>query len=127
MSDQNKHIENNPEFKGLKVNEGIDHPGSFSDHSVKRFLQKQRKILPVEEYVNGILSGNITLLSKAVTLVESSKPEHQIIAQQIIARCLPHAGKSIRVGITGVPGVGKSTFIEALGKYITGMGGKLAV
>jgi hypothetical protein len=51
MSDQNKHIENNPEFKGLKVNEGIDHPGSFSDHSVKRFLQKRRNLLPVEEYV----------------------------------------------------------------------------
>jgi LAO/AO transport system kinase len=127
MSDQNKHIENNPEFKGLKVNEGIDHPGSFSDHSVKRFLQKRRNLLPVEEYVHGILCGNITLLSKAVTLVESSKPEHQIIAQQIIARCLPHAGNSIRVGITGVPGVGKSTFIEALGTYITGSGGKLAV
>jgi LAO/AO transport system kinase len=127
MSDQNKHVENNPEFKSLKVNEGIDHPGSFSDHSVKRFLQKRRNLLPVEEYVHGILSGNITLLSKAVTLVESSKPEHQMIAQQIIARCLPHAGKSIRVGITGVPGVGKSTFIEALGSYITGRGGKLAV
>lgn len=127
MSNQNKHIENNPEFKGLKVNEGIEHPGSFSDHSVRRFLQKKRKLLPVEEYVDGILAGNITLLSKAVTLVESSKPEHQSIAQEIIVRCLPHSGNSIRVGITGVPGVGKSTFIEALGKHITGRGGKLAV
>ncbi|MGC9355358.1 MAG: methylmalonyl Co-A mutase-associated GTPase MeaB, partial [Mariniphaga sp.] len=83
MSEQNKHIENGPEFKGLKVNEGIDHPESFSDHSVRRFLQKKRKILPVDEYVNGILNGNITLLSKAVTLVESSKPEHQKVAQEI--------------------------------------------
>lgn len=127
MSEQNKHIENGPEFKGLKVNEGIDHPESFSDHSVRRFLQKKRKILPVDEYVNGILNGNITVLSKAVTLVESSKPEHQQVAQEIIMKCLPFAGKSIRIGITGVPGVGKSTFIEALGKYITGSGGKLAV
>lgn len=127
MSEQNKHIENNLGFKGLKVNDGVEHPGSFSDHSVKRFLQKRRKLLPVEEYVDGILKGNITLLSKAVTLVESSKPEHQKVAQEIIARCLPYAGKSIRIGITGVPGVGKSTFIEALGKYITGGGGKLAV
>lgn len=127
MSDQNKHFENSLEFKGLKVNKGIDHPGSFSEHSVKRFLQKRRKLLPVQDYVDGILEGKITILSKAVTLVESSKPEHQDIAQQIIARCLPHSGKSIRIGITGVPGVGKSTFIEVMGKYITSRGSKLAV
>jgi LAO/AO transport system kinase len=127
MPNQNKHIENNPEFKGLKVNAGIAHPGSFSDHSVQRFLQKKRKLLTADGYVNGILEGNITLLSKAVTLVESSRSEHQAIAQEIIVRCLPHAGKSVRVGITGVPGVGKSTFIETLGSNITGRGGRLAV
>jgi LAO/AO transport system kinase len=127
MSEQKKHIENSPEFKGLLVNEGVEHPGSVDDHSVRRFLQKKRKLLPVEDYVNGILAGNITLLSKAVTLVESSKPEHQQVAQEIIVQCLPHSGKSLRIGITGVPGVGKSTFIEALGSYITGRGGKLAV
>ncbi len=127
MADKPKHIENNPEFKGLKVNEGIIQPEPVDNHSVSRFLKKSRKLLPVEEYVGGILKGNITLLSKAVTLVESSRPEHQQIAQEIIMRCLPYSGNSIRIGITGVPGVGKSTFIEALGSYITGRGGKLAV
>lgn len=127
MSDKNKHIENNPEYKGLAVNEGVENPGSVTDHSIRQFVKKKRKILPVDEYVTGILSGNITLLSKAVTMVESSKQEHQQIAQEIISRCLPHSGKSIRIGITGVPGVGKSTFIEALGSFITRRGGKLAV
>ena len=127
MKEHIKHIENRPEFKALNVNYGVEHPDSVDTHSVQRFLGKKRKLLTVDEYVSGILGGNITLLSKAVTLVESSKIEHQKIAQQIIAKCLPHSGGSIRIGITGVPGVGKSTFIEALGSYITGRGGKLAV
>lgn len=123
----NHHIENSEDYKGLKVNEGISQPDSVDDDSVKRFVSKRRKLLPAGDYVSGILKGDITLLSRAVTLVESSKPEHQKIAQEIIAQCLPHSGNSIRIGITGVPGVGKSTFIETLGKYITGSGGKLAV
>ncbi len=127
MSKKEKHFENSADFKALKVNDGIEHPGTFSKDSVQRFLRKKRELLSVDEYMEGILSGNITLLSKAVTLVESSKPEHQEIAQEVIARCLPHSGNSIRIGITGVPGAGKSTFIEALGSYITGQGGKLAV
>lgn len=121
------HIENDPQYKGLNVNKGIEQPESVNNDSVKRFLQKRRNLLPVQEYVDGILKGDITLLSKAVTLVESSKAEHQKLAQQIIAACLPHSGNSVRIGITGVPGVGKSTFIEALGKYLTNQGEKLAV
>lgn len=121
------HVENNADFKGLKVNAGIPQPESVNHESVKRFLNKSRNLLPVNDYVNGILSGDITLLSKAVTLVESANSKHQQLAQDIITQCLPHSGKSIRVGITGVPGVGKSTFIEALGIYITKKGGKLAV
>lgn len=121
------HLENNPDFKGLKVNEGIPQPDSVSNESVKRFLKKDRNLLPVNDYVNGILKSDITILSKAVTLVESANLKHQQLAQDIITQCLPHSGKSIRVGITGVPGVGKSTFIEALGSYITKQGGKLAV
>jgi LAO/AO transport system kinase len=121
------HIENDPEYKGLKVNSGIEKPEVVDQESVKRFLKKRKKILPVDEYVSGILKGDITVLSRAVTLVESSKPDHQDIAQEIITRCLPYSGNSIRIGITGVPGVGKSTFIEALGKHITSIGGKLAV
>lgn len=77
--------------------------------------------------MKGILDGNISLLSQAVTLVESSKPKHQKIAQEIIFKCLPFSGKSFRLGITGVPGAGKSTFIEAMGKSLTSKGKKLAV
>ncbi len=126
-NNKHQHFENSPEFKGLKVNEGVQQPDSVNVNSVERFLKKNRKLHSVEEYVEGILNKDITLLSKAVTLVESSNVKHQQIAQQIITRCLPFSGNSIRIGITGVPGVGKSTFIEALGKYITGNGGKLAV
>lgn len=127
MSKQENHIENNPEYKGLKVNNGVKQPGQTDNESVQRFLQKSRKLLPVNEYVEGILAGNITILSKAVTLTESSKQEHHQVAQEIISRCIPYSGKSVRIGITGVPGVGKSTFIEALGLHITRNGGKLAV
>ena len=125
--DKYSHFENESGFQGLKVNDGIAQPESVNSESVKRFLNKNRNLLPAGDYVEGILRGDITLLSKAVTLVESSNPKHQEIAQEIIKLCLPHSGKSIRIGITGVPGVGKSTFIEALGIYITKQGGKLAV
>ncbi len=122
------HIENDPEFAGLNVNQGIEPLPSVNEDSVKRFLKhKKKRTLSVQQYVDGILNGDITILSQAVTLVESSKPEHQEIAQEIIVKCLPFSGNSIRVGITGVPGVGKSTFIEAMGKYITSQGKKLAV
>lgn len=122
------HIENDPEFGGLTVNEGIEPLPSVSEDSVKRFLKnKKKKTFSVVQYVDGILNGDITILSQAVTLVESSKPDHQEIAQEIILKCLPFSGNSVRIGITGVPGVGKSTFIEAMGKFITSKGEKLAV
>jgi len=122
------HIENDPEYSGLNVNQGIEPLPSVSEDSVKRFLKhKKRRTLSVQQYVDGILNGDITILSQAVTLVESSKPEHQEIAQEIIVKCLPFSGNSVRIGITGVPGVGKSTFIEAMGKHITAQGKKLAV
>lgn len=122
------HIENGPEYSGLNVNQGIEPLPSVSEDSIKRFLKnKKGRQLSVQQYFDGILQGDITILSQAVTLVESSKPEHQEIAQEIIVRCLPFSGNSVRIGITGVPGVGKSTFIEAMGKYITSQGKKLAV
>lgn len=121
------HIENNPDFKGLTVNKGIEHPGNVDDQSVQRFMLKKRQLLQVDEYVKGILEGDRSILSKAVTLVESSKSSHQTIAREIVNKCLPFSGRSLRLGITGVPGVGKSTFIEALGTYLTARGGRLAV
>jgi LAO/AO transport system kinase len=73
------------------------------------------------------LNGNITALSRAITLVESTNVSHLEKANEVVNACLPHANKSVRIGITGVPGVGKSTFIEAFGKYLTGLGKKVAV
>jgi LAO/AO transport system kinase len=80
-----------------------------------------------EELVEGILSNNIASLSKAITLVESTKQEHQEIANRIIESCLSQKKETLRIGITGVPGVGKSTFIEGFGKMLTQMGKKVAV
>ncbi|MDZ7689561.1 MAG: methylmalonyl Co-A mutase-associated GTPase MeaB [Balneolaceae bacterium] len=90
---------------------------SINPRGLKR-LKKRRKKLTVEDYVEGILEGDRTILSRAITLIESSRQEHRQQAEEIIERCMPHTGNSIRVGITGVPGVGKSTFIEALGNHI---------
>lgn len=121
------HIENDPAFKGLTVNKGVEQLPSVNPDAAKRFLGKKRPVLTLDQYVEGILEGNITILSRAVTLVESSLPQHQELAQEIIMRCLPYSGKSIRLGITGVPGAGKSTFIEALGLHVLSQGAKLAV
>ena len=111
----------------LTVNPGIEQPPMVDSASLQRFLNRKRNLLSLEEYVDGILQGNCTILSQAITLVESSLPEHARMAQDIVERCLLHAGKSVRIGITGVPGAGKSTFIEALGGYLTSKGHKLAV
>lgn len=85
------------------------------------------RLLSIQEYLNGLQAGDISVLSKAITLIESKKEEHQLVAQQLIDAVLPLSGKSIRVGITGVPGVGKSTFIESLGMYLVNAGKKVAV
>jgi len=77
--------------------------------------------------VNGILAGDKTALSRAITLIESTNPLHLEKANTVISQCLPYADKSVRIGITGVPGVGKSTFIEAFGKQLTALGRKVAV
>lgn len=81
----------------------------------------------VDEYVNGILSCDRTVLAQAITIVESNSPQHFELGQEIVSRVLPHAGNSVRVGITGVPGAGKSTFIEALGNMLCDGGRKVAV
>jgi LAO/AO transport system kinase len=106
---------NNP-GSALKVNDGVDQPPQVNPQIKK--IRKSRQRLGLEEYTNGILNGDINILSRAITLIESKLPEDNVIAQEIIEKCLPHSGNSIRIGITGVPGVGKSTFIEALGLHI---------
>ena len=136
---------------------GIEQPGQINQEMVKKIKVRRSGSQEVSYYVNGILSGNRTILSQAITLIESSLHKHQEKAQEIIGECLKVPGSSfvtrhsslvihqpitdiekretknekretsIRIGITGVPGVGKSTFIEALGKYLTSQGHKLAV
>ncbi len=111
----------------LHEKSGISSPEIVSPNAVNQ-VQKLRKIQPSsQELIDGILSGNISALSRAITLVESTNATHLAKANEVINECLKHANKSIRIGITGVPGVGKSTFIEVFGKQLTNLGKKVAV
>ncbi len=87
----------------------------------------RRRRLTVDEYVQGVREGNRTVLAQAITLIESNAPTHLATAQEVLRQLLPYTGNSIRVGITGVPGVGKSTFIEALGLHLCEQGHHVAV
>jgi len=88
---------------------------------------KPRKRLEASEYIDGVLKGDRVILSRAITVVESNLASDKRLAKDIIQAILPHAGKSIRIGITGVPGVGKSTFIEAFGKVLIELGHTVAI
>ena len=122
-----EHPENNEEYKGLTVNQGVEQPSIVNPYINLRNRPKRRQF-SVDEYVEGIVKGDITMLSRAVTLVESVRPVHQAIAQEVIEKCLPYSGNSIRVGISGVPGAGKSTSIDVFGLHVLEeKGGKLAV
>ena len=119
------HPENDEQYLGLTVNSGVAQPPSVNPYLSKRL---KRKPMPTPaQLVEGILKGDITSLSRAVTLVESQNPDHQSVAQEVIEKCLPFSGKSRRIGITGVPGAGKSTSIDAFGLHVLKKGGKLAV
>ena len=121
-----EHPENSSEFAGLTVNKGIG-PVSIVNPYLKKGRFARRK-LPAADYVEGILKGNVTILGQAVTLVESTVPEHQAIAQEVIEKRLPYSGNSVRVGSSGVPGAGKSTSIDEFGIHVLKeKGGKLAV
>ncbi len=87
----------------------------------------RRRRLSVDEYVEGVLAGDRNVVAQAITLVESNALAHLEMSQEVLRRVLPETGKSIRIGITGVPGVGKSTFIEALGIYLCNQGHRVAV
>lgn len=111
----------------LREKDGIEQPEILGKLSVEQIISK-RKIQPSsDELISRILAHDKVALSRAITLVESTNPEHLAKANQVINGCLPFANKSVRIGITGVPGVGKSTFIEAFGTYLTGLGKKVAV
>lgn len=116
-----------PNPSALHEKPGIAAPNIMSASAIG-IIQHFRKIKPsADDLVAGILEGNITALSRAITLVESTNSSHLAKANEVINACLPHANKSVRIGITGVPGVGKSTFIEAFGTYLTSLGKKVAV
>ncbi len=88
---------------------------------------KPKKRLEPQQYVEGILRGDRVLLSRAITVVESSLESDKALAKEILHAILSYSGRSIRIGVTGVPGVGKSTFIEAFGKHLIGLGHRVAV
>lgn len=121
-----EHPENSLEYKGLTVNSGVEQKSIINPY-LKRGRFRHR-VLSVPDMVDGIIKGDVTILSQAVTLVESVIPDHQIKAQEVIEKCLPYSGQSTRVGISGVPGAGKSTSIDEFGIHVLdNYGGKLAV
>lgn len=106
---------------------GIQSSGTDNHTSIRKFKLSRGKLPSAAVFVKHILQGDISYLSRAITLVESKATEHQALASEILRSCLKHANNSIRIGITGVPGSGKSTFIESFGTYLTSLGQQVAV
>ncbi|WP_339876055.1 methylmalonyl Co-A mutase-associated GTPase MeaB [Olleya marilimosa] len=111
----------------LSEQEGVTSTEMTNADAVLKIKAKRKLQRTTQDLVSAILAGNITALSQAITLVESKNPKHTDQANAIIKACLPHANTSVRIGITGVPGVGKSTFIEAFGTHLTTLNKKVAV
>lgn len=110
-----EHPENDSQYTGITVNSGVAQPPIVNPY----LRRARRKPIPeAGELVEGILKGDMTMLSRAVTLVESTKPDHYARAQEVIEKCLPSSGRSRRIGITGVPGAGKSTSIDVFGLHV---------
>ncbi|MFB7405714.1 methylmalonyl Co-A mutase-associated GTPase MeaB [Streptomyces sp. NPDC056202] len=84
-------------------------------------------MIDLDTYVKGVREGKRALVARAITLVESTRPQHRALAQELLTELLPHSGNAVRIGISGVPGVGKSTFIDAFGTMLTGLGHRVAV
>lgn len=116
-----------PKSSALQESEGVSEPEMTNKSAIAAIKSKRQQQPSAEELVQGILAKDRTALSRAITLVESTNPQHLIKAHAIIEQCLPYANKSVRIGITGIPGVGKSTFIETFGTYLTSMGKHVAV
>ena len=119
-----EHPENHPDYKGLQVNSGVSSQPTVNPY---RRVRARRPQLSANDFVEGIRRGDVSVLGQAVTLVESTVPAHQQLAQEVIEKCLPYSGDSRRIGITGVPGAGKSTSIDVFGLHVLRQGGKLAV
>ena len=119
-----EHPENDKIYKGLQVNGGVTSQPTVNPYRRARVAVRQ---LTAGEFVEGIRKGDVSVLGRAVTLVESTADRHQALAQEVIEKCLPYTGHSRRIGITGVPGAGKSTSIDAFGMHVFGQGHKLAV
>src|SRR3954453_893015 len=83
--------------------------------------------IDLDTYVKGVLDGKRAIVARAITLVESTRPGHRALAQELLTELLPHSGRARRIGISGVPGVGKSTFIDAFGTLLTSLGHRVAV
>lgn len=111
----------------LNEKPGVSQPESINSSAVNQVQKFRKRKTSSKELTEGILSGNISALGRAITLIESTNIIHLAKANEVITACLPHANESIRIGITGVPGVGKSTFIESFGKHLTSLGKKVAV
>lgn len=114
-------------MKGVKtVHDGMSlKPGQ--EHLKPVIRQTRRRTLSMEDYVKGIEQGDRVILSRAVTLIESNSKKHFKMAQDVLQAVLPRTGNALRIGITGVPGAGKSTFIEAFGNMLCNQGYKVAV
>ena len=106
---------------------GVSDIENISKSAVEKINRFRKKQPTSSELIQSIIQGDKIALSRGITLIESTNPEHFAKATEVINGCLPYANKSIRIGITGVPGVGKSTFIEAFGKHLTSLGKKVAV
>lgn len=103
------------------------HDGFPKENKVEKKKVPKRKKLTVDDYVEGVLAGNRTIIAQAITLVESNSKKHEQLAQEVLKRLMPYTGNSIRIGITGVPGAGKSTLIEAFGTMLCEQNHKVAV
>ena len=111
----------------LEEREGIILPDSLSKKAADKLKLSRKETPSVEQLIDGIIAGDKTALSRAITLIESKATKHQQQAREIIECCLPKANKSVRIGITGVPGVGKSTFIESFGKLLVAENYRIAI
>ena len=123
-----KKVDRDNDFESaLKVNQGIEQPSSVNPAFTSGVGRFKKAKPSVESFLSGIRSGDRNFLGQAITLIESLRPEDKTLASKLINACLPYSGNSVRIGITGVPGVGKSTFIEALGLFLIKTGKKVAV